>query len=170
MLLHHGSEMMGGHPGVRDTTAKIAAYYHWPSLEHDVNRWCSTCPVCKVSKPSPALTSEQRTELYERPFRMLFMDTLGPISPPDGEYRYIAHVECPFTRYVWLQPLRYDSADEWARFLVEHVFFDVAGFPAVLRSDRGKAFTSDVVQAVNKMLNIEHAFGTAYHPQSQGYV
>ena len=130
---------------MRDTIAKVSNYFHWPSLEHDVTRWIATCPICKATKPSPALTAEQRTELYERPFRMLFMDTLGPISPADGGYKYIAHVECPFTRYVWLHPMVDDSADEWAKFLVEHVFFDVAGFPAVLRSDRGKAFTSNVI-------------------------
>ena len=36
LLLHHDSEMMGGHPGVRDTVAKVSNYFHWPTLEHDV--------------------------------------------------------------------------------------------------------------------------------------
>ena len=48
--------------------------------------------------------------------------------------------------------------------------FDLAGFVPILRSDRAIAFTSDVIAQINKMLNTEHAMGSAYHPQSQGFV
>jgi hypothetical protein len=40
----------------------------------------------------------------------------------------------------------------------------------VLRSDRGAAFVSNIVKAVNDYLGIEHAFGAAFHPESQGYI
>ena len=98
------------------------------------------------------------------------MDAIGPIRPADGEFRFIAHVECPYSRFVWLQPLKEDSEEEWAAFLVESVFFDLAGFPAVLRSDRGTSFTGGVIKAVNTLLGITHAFGSSYHPESQGYI
>ena len=139
-------------------------------MKHDVRRWCMTCHICRMTKPTPALTAEQRTELHDRPFRVLFIDAIGPISPADDGYRYIAHVEDPFSRYVWLHCMKEDSDSEWAAFLVEHVFFDVCGFPTVLRSDRGPAFVSSVIDAVNQLLGVDHAFGAAYHPQSQGYV
>ena len=63
-----------------------------------------------------------------------------------------------------------NTAEEWARFLVEDVILDVAGFPAVLRSDRGPEFTNDVIEEVNKSLRIKHVFGAAFHPQAQGYI
>ena len=170
LLMFHDSEMVGGHPGVRDTQAKVAKQFWWPGLEQDVRRWCATCPTCRMTKPSPALTAPQRMELHTRPFRVLFIDTVGPITPSDGEYKYIAHVECPFSRWCWIHPLKENSDEEWARFLVENVFFDVAGFPSVLRSDRGAEFTGGVVAAVNKILGITHAFGSAFHPGSQGYI
>ena len=44
-------------------------------------------------------------------------------------------------------------------------FFDLCGLPAVLRSDRGLAFTSEIVAAINSLLGIDHAFGSAHHPQ-----
>ena len=121
-------------------------------------------------KPAPALTADQRMELYERPFKILFVDTMGPISPPDGEYRDIAHAECPFSRFCWIHPMKEATGDEWARFLVEDVFLDVAGFPVVLRSDRGTEFVNEIVEAVNKLFGVEHAFGAAFHPESQGYI
>ena len=50
------------------------------------------------------------------------------------------------------------------------VFFDLCGFPALLRSDRGSAFTGMVVQSVNELLGVTHVFVTAFHPQSRGYL
>ena len=170
LLLYHDSELIGAHPGVRDTLAKLADLFWWPGMEHEVRRWVATCATCRLVKPTPALTAEQRMELHDRPFRVLFIDAIGPIRPADGEYQYLAHCECPYSRFPWLAPLRDDSEEEWARFLVEQVFFDLAGFPAVLRSDRGTAFTGGVIRAVNTLLGITHAFGSAYHPESQGYI
>jgi len=123
-----------------------------------------------MTKPVPALTAQQRTELHDRPFRTLFIDTVGPISPADGDFKYIAHAECPFSRFVWLCCMKENSEAEWAEFLTMHVYFDLCGFPTVLRSDRGSEFTGAIVKAINTLLGVEHAFGSSYHPQSQGYV
>ena len=146
MLLYHDSEMSGGHTSIDQTYDKIAQLFWWPTMQKDVARWVHTCIVCMATKPTPAVTTDQRMELYERPFRMIFIDTVGPINPPDGIYRYIAHAECPFSRYCWLEPIARNDANTWARFLVERVFLDVAGFPTVLRSDRGSEFTNQVVK------------------------
>ena len=40
----------------------------------------------------------------------------------------------------------------------------------MLRSDRGAAFTSEVVAGVNSFLGVQQAFGSAYHPEAQGYI
>jgi len=116
------------------------------------------------------MSTTQRMELYERPFRVIFIDTIGPIHPADGEYLYLAHAECPFSRFCWIQPLKDKSAATWAKFLVEQVFFDVCGFPAVLRSDRGAEFCNEVIKQINELLGVEHVMGSAYHPESQGYI
>ena len=58
----------------------------------------------------------------------------------------------------------------WARFLVEDVFLDLCGFPLVLRSDRGAAYTGKVIAEVTKLLGISHRMGSAWHPESQGYI
>ena len=48
--------------------------------------------------------------------------------------------------------------------------FDLAGFVPVLRSDRGAAFLSEVVAQINNLVHTDHCLGSAYHPQSQGFV
>ena len=81
-----------------------------------------------------------------------------------------AHAECPSIRFCWLKPMRSNSDEEWAKFLIDGVCFDVCGFPVVLRSGRGPEFTGKVVEAVNRVLGVEHAFGPSFHPESQGYL
>ena len=89
-------------------------------------------PTRRMVKPAPALTAPQRMELYDRPFRVLCVDTVGPSSPRCGEHAYIAHAECPFMRWRWVGPMAEITGEAWARFLAEEVLFDVCGFPAVL--------------------------------------
>ena len=170
LLLYHDSELTGAHSAERETLAKLSRVVWWDAMERDVHDWISHCSVCRLVKPQPGITIEQRHELHDRPFKVLFIDAIGPISPADDGHSYLYHAECPFTRFAWVHPGRTDGAEEWAKFLVEHVFFDLCGFPAILRSDRGAAFTSSVVQAVNELLGVSHVFGTAFHPQSQGYI
>ena len=101
-------------------------------MEHEVRRRVATCSVCRLLKPTPALSIDSRMELCDRPFRIRIIDLVGPIRPPDGEYSYIAHAECPFSRFCWLEPMKEDSEEEWAKFVVEHIFFDLAGVNALL--------------------------------------
>merc|ERR1712079_874260 len=43
-------------------------------------------------------------------------------------------------------------------------------WPSVLRSDNAKDFTGEVVNYVNRRLEIRHITGASYHPQAQGAV
>eukprot|EP00959_Pyramimonas_sp_CCMP1952_P347719 7283785-Pyramimonas_sp.AAC.1 len=102
--------------------------------------------------PARGLTADARMELYDRPFRLIGIDDLGPISPESEGHSYILHAECAFSHYAWLKAAPDNSASTWAKFLVENVMFDLAGFPLVLRSDRGSAFTSEIVVQINDLL------------------
>ena len=120
----------------------------------------------------PSLTVEQRSALYSRPFRVIVVDTVGPIKPAVGpqKLKYIFHASCPFTNYAWFRAAPDNTPESAARFLVEDVFFDLAGFPAVLRSDGGGEYLNETVKEVTDLLGIEHAFGAAWHPHSQGHI
>ena len=81
LLYFHDSETSGAHSSRDDTVQKVSELAWWPTLYHDVGRWVSTCAVCKLTKPQKALTAEMRSQLYLRPFRVLIIDTIGPITP-----------------------------------------------------------------------------------------
>ena len=70
----------------------------------------------------------------------------------------------PFSGWAWVQAAAANDAEPWAKFLVGSAFVDIAGFPAVLRSDQGQEFWHEVVKACVEMLGIEQVFGASYHP------
>ena len=115
--MYHEGESIGGHTSAIEILAKIAQTFWWPSMASEVRRWVGSCSVCRLSKPQPEFTVAQRMELHYRPFRILFVDTIGPISPSSEGNFYILHAEEPFTRFCWLKAAVEDSADVWAKFL-----------------------------------------------------
>lgn len=56
-----------------------------------------------------------------------------------------------------------------AQLLMDHVITR-HGVPAELLSDRGKAFLSDLMQEIYKLMGIHKVSTTAYHPQTDGLV
>ena len=93
MLQYHDSESMGAHAGMEDTYNKIKQIVWWAGLERDVKSWVRTCSVCKLTKPQKGLTAAQRSELFDRPFKVIFIDTIGPISPADqGRRLSLIHI------------------------------------------------------------------------------
>ena len=130
LLYFHGSETSGAHSSRDDTVQKLSELVWWPTLYHDVERWVSTCSVCKLTQPQKALTAEMRSQLYLRPFRVLIIDTVGPITPAVRGFEFIYHASCPFSGFAWLQAAAKNDGPTWSQFLVEQVFFDIAGFPS----------------------------------------
>ena len=170
LLLYHESPLCGAHSSAEDTASKIARSCWWATLQNDARSWVRSCAVCRLTKPQRGLNFEQRSNLHDRPFRVLYVDTIGPINPPDEGHSYVLHAQDAFTGYAWLRAVARDDAVTVATFLAEDVFLDVAGFPAVLRSDRGASYVNEIVAALTARLGIDHAMGASYRPQAQGYI
>ena len=171
LLLTHDSCMGGGHPSIRETWMKIKEQGWWPTLYEDCVRWANGCAVCKLAKPQRVLGTDARMELHDRPFRILMVDGVGPISPPSPEgYTFLLHAEDPFSRFCWVRPAKANDGETVAKFLVEEVVLDVCGFPTILRTDRGTEYTATVVKEICDYFKVRQVFGSSYHPQSQGYI
>ena len=98
------------------------------------------------------------------------IDAVGEIRPSSQGMSFIYHASCPFSHWTWISAQKKNDAETWARWLVEEVYFDLAGFSMVLRSGQGVEFVAEIVHSINEMLGVEQAFGATYHPQSQGHV
>ena len=126
---------------------------------------------CKLVKGRAVTTGLMRSREAEGPFRVLMIDFVGPHDPvtPRG-HRYLFTCVCVFSGWYWAIPAVSDDGRQAAELFAERVMFDLAGVPAVLCSDRAKAFVEGVVARINELFGIRQVLGSAFHPQSQGAV
>ena len=178
LLLEYHNGILGGHQG-RDTTMdRLEKDWWWPGMYRDVCGWSQHCEMCQREHSRSGASAWTRTQLYTRPFQVLEFDlvTCRDVAADAGfdgaltGAKYILTAICCFSKFPWLIPLRDKTAKTVARALLERVLINFAMFPSVLRSDNDPDFTGLVVSHMNRLLNIKHVFGSAYHPQSQGQV
>ena len=112
-----------------------------------------------------------KTELAEAPFRILMVDSVGPIRPetPGGNKYCLAAVDM-FTDWGWIVPIPDLTAKTVAEVLVTRVFCDLSGFPVILRTDRGSEFVNEVIKAINEICGVSHVLGTPFHPRGQSRI
>lgn len=92
------------------------------------------------------------------------MDLLGPFSKPNSGNKWIVVATHYLTCYPETKALPKGSAEEIAKFFVESIVLR-HGAPEVVITDRGTAFTADLMQAILKHTRTSHRHTTAYHPQ-----
>ena len=95
------------------------------------------------------------------------MDFIGPL-PESAGYDFILNIVDRFSKFIVLVPCN-STIDSLglAKLLHDHVFSRF-GIPRRIISDRGPQFASNFTKELAKILGIELAISTAYHPQSDG--
>jgi transposase InsO family protein len=157
------------HPGIRATRRLVSARFVWKNMASDLAAWSRQCLPCqrgKVSKhhrPSPA-----HIEVPQRRFSHLHVDLVGPLPCSQG-FTYLFTIIDRTTRWPEAVPLASTSAADCSLALL-HGWISRFGMPAVITSDRGPQFTSQIWTALSDLLNLRLSPTTAYHPQSNGLV
>ncbi len=75
-----------------------------------------------------------------------------------------------FTLWLWLCPISGKSAETVATALLQTCYMDIAGFPVILRSDRGGEFTNELMRELNRLVGTTSIFGSSHHPRAQGLI
>ena len=69
------------------------------------------------------------------------------------------------TRYLWLLPIRYKTAENVAAALFDEIISRVSVTSAIL-TDRGGEFMGEVVESLYQRLGMAHLKTSAYRPQT----
>src|SRR6266481_3107813 len=94
-----------GHFGQFHTSRYIQRYYWWPSMGTDIDRYCSSCGLCQVTKDSNQKPSGllHSLPIPDCPWQSIGMDFMGPL-PLSKSHDYLLVVIDRFTSQVHLIP------------------------------------------------------------------
>ena len=95
------SKPVGGHFGVKRTTARVRKYFTWPGLSVDIKSLCTSCPQCQKG----ARNDHTRAPLVPLPvitvpFSSLAFDIVGPHPRTRSGFKYELTCMC----YAWKSP------------------------------------------------------------------
>lgn len=101
-------------------------------------------------------------------FQRVQIDVAGPFPASKSNKKYIITASCYLTKWLETEAVKSAQTEDIINFLVKLICRH--GVPAILQSDKGTIFTSDLLSQLSSALGIKHLLSTAYHPQSQGQV
>lgn len=156
------------HPGIRTTRKMIATRFLWPSMNHDVTNWTRTCIPCQRAKvqqhtKAPIASFEKVDRLYH-----VHLDIVGPLPTSDG-CRYLLTMIDRASKWPEAYPIEDITAER-----VAHTFYSGwisrYGCPAILTTDQGRQFESDLFNKLMQRMGVHRIRTTAYHPQANGMI
>jgi transposase InsO family protein len=158
------------HPGIRASRRLISHRFLWKGMRTDIANWCRDCQACQRSKTTrqPA-AAVQPIPVPSRRFSHVHVDLVGPLPTSAEGWSYIMTMMDRSTRWLEATPVRDMAAATCADTLIT-AWVVRFGVPAVITSDRGTQFTSQVWSILCRKLGIIHTMTTAYHSQSNSLV
>ena len=151
------------------TLQRIQQRPYWPSLFHDLDSYCRSCPECqKVSTPRKHRVPLIPLPIMKQPFERITIDIVGPLPCSLKGYQYVLVIYDYATRYPEAIPLRCTDAHQVVEELI--VFFSTMGIPHEILSDQGINFMSQLLKEIYQLMHIHPIRTTPYHPQIDGLV
>jgi hypothetical protein len=98
----------------------------------------------------------------------LGVDTIGPFVGDKEGHKHILVIQCSFSRFAELTPLKTLDAATAAKEVFKH--FCRYGAPMTLRSDNGTQFCNEIIKELLRMTGTEHIRTVAYSHEENGMV
>jgi Integrase zinc binding domain/Integrase core domain len=164
-------DLVAGHLGINKTLARVQERYWWPGLGRDVGDFVASCFSCQKLKPGPVPPVGQLQPLPppKRPFEFVSMDHMGPLARTGRGNQHVLVAIDHLTKWVEIEAVSDTTANRTVEFLLNRICLR-HGFPRVVLSDRGTAFTARVFEEFCEEWGIQHRMSAPEHPQTNGLV
>lgn len=137
-------------------------------MKQKIKNFVSNCETCKLNKYKRNENEYMTiTDTPTTSFDVIEMDIVGPLLPSYEGHRYILTIQDQLTKYITLIPTQDKSAKTIARAFVKNYVL-VFGSVNKIKTDMGTEFMNSLFSEIMKLLEIEHAHSTPYHPQTIG--
>ena len=157
-----------GHQDRDRTTSLILRRFFWPGMNQDIKNRVQMCGRCIRRKTAPTRATELVSITSTAPMELVCIDFLS-LEKSKGGQENILVITDHFSRYAQAIPTRNQKASTTAKVLYENFFLHY-GFPAVLHSDKGANFESNVIWKLCEIAGVKKSRTTPYHPVGNGMV
>jgi hypothetical protein len=160
-----------GHGGVDRTMNRLRKKGNkWLRMRQDVRQFIRECPLCqKMNYSKPVInTLPFRLANVVGPMVHLGVDTVGTLPVDADGYNYILVIQCLFTRWVELIPIKTVDGATAGKEVLKHICR--YGTPSSILSDNGKQFINAMIKELLEVAGIEHIKITAYSHEENGLV
>jgi hypothetical protein len=160
-----------GHGGVERTMKLLRRQgNNWERMRHDVRQFIGECPLCqKMNHAKPVInTLPFRLANVVGPMVHLGCDAIGSLPVDVNGYQHILVIQCLFTRWVELMPIRSVDGKTAGKEIIKHICR--YGTPMSILSDNGPQFINHMIEELFKVAGIEHVNITAYSHEENGIV
>lgn len=159
-----------GHFGFAKTYGAIRDSYFWPNMRKDLEE--SYIPGCADCQRNKAGTTKPAGPLHPLPIpdarcESVALDFIGPLPEDDG-YNMILTMTDRLGSDVRIVPVRSDITAKQLAVIFFDEWYCENGLPLNIVSDRDKLFLSNFWKELCKLVGIETAMSSAYHPESDG--
>ena len=154
-----GHMHLGGHFGPYSTTKVIKEKYIWENIEKDIELWCSRCCHCISAKTNRIIKRPWGSTIRgSYPNEVLTMDYLYlGMHDDDGLSPYLLILKDDFSMYTRMMVCKTMTADEAVEHLISWIL--LFGPPALITTDQGSQFTSEIFKQLTNDYQIKHHIG-----------
>ncbi|HWN07996.1 MAG TPA: reverse transcriptase domain-containing protein [Pyrinomonadaceae bacterium] len=168
LSLCHDSKI-AGHPGRFKTLELVSRNYWWPNMSRYVGTYTSHCDLCLRTKTRRRLPvgELQPLPIPEERWNTISVDFIVELPESEGYDAVMVAVDSVGKRAHFTETVTTITAVGAANLYLRNVW-KLHGLPRRVVSDRGPQFVAAFMTELYRLLGIEAATSTAYHPQTDG--
>jgi transposase InsO family protein len=158
-----------GHQAADKLHERLKKKFYWPRMNETIAQTVAACDTCRRSKDAGVLRPEMGHLSANRPFDLISMDVIGPLTTTASGCRFIIVAIDYFSKWVEAKAVKSFNAETTAKFIIERIFLRF-GIPKSIISDQGPNFEADLTKQLCDQFRVRKLRSTAYHPQGNGAV